>query len=147
MAWMANTDVQPSTDVHAVLSYIAKYVSKPEKKSVSYAELQAQILPYTSDRAPLLSFTSKMLNKLISERDWSAQEVSHILLGLQVQDASRIAISLDCRPKEKQHKLLILKDSDITARRSPLQHYQHRIIATDKKPAIQATLQEVSFLD
>src|SRR6267154_6179425 len=75
VGWMANTDIQPPTSLHAVLSYIGKYVSKPEKSSLSYTELQSQVLPYINDRAPLLSFVSKMLNKLIGERDWSAQEV------------------------------------------------------------------------
>ena len=69
MGWMANTDIQPPTTLYVVLSYIGKYVSKPEKSSVSYTELQAQVLPYINDRAPLLSFVSKMLNKLIGERD------------------------------------------------------------------------------
>ena len=39
MGWMANTDIQPSTSLHAVLSYLGKYVSKPEKSSISYTEL------------------------------------------------------------------------------------------------------------
>jgi hypothetical protein len=55
--------------LHAVLSYVGKYVSKPEKSLASYTELQAQILLSINDRAPLLSFVSKMLNKLIRERD------------------------------------------------------------------------------
>ena len=84
MGWMANIDIQPPTTLTAVLSYVGKYVSKPEKSSVSYTELQSQVLPFVNDRAPLLSFVSKMLNKLIGERDWSAQEVSHILLQLPV---------------------------------------------------------------
>ena len=50
-----------------------------------YTKLQSQVLPYVNDRAPLLSFVSKMLNKLIGERDWSEQEVSHILLQVPVQ--------------------------------------------------------------
>jgi hypothetical protein len=66
---MANTNIQPPTSLHIVLSYIGKYVSKPEKSSASYIELQAQILPYINDRVPLLSFVSKILNKLIGERD------------------------------------------------------------------------------
>jgi hypothetical protein len=81
---MANTYIQPPTTLHAVLSYIGKYVSKPEKASMSYTELQGQVLPYINDRAPLLSFVSRMLHKLIGERDWSAQEVSHVLLQLPV---------------------------------------------------------------
>ena len=84
MGWMANTDIQPPTSMHAVLSYLGKYVSKPEKSSMSYTELQTQVLLYINDRAPLLSFISKMLNKLIGERDWLAQEVSHLLLQLPV---------------------------------------------------------------
>ena len=40
MGWMANTDIQPSLTLRAVLAYLAKYVSKPEKSSVSYMELQ-----------------------------------------------------------------------------------------------------------
>ena len=71
MAWMANTDIQPPTSLEAVLSYIAKYMSKPEKSSDLYLEMQARILPYVNDQAPL-SFVSKMLNKVIAERDWSA---------------------------------------------------------------------------
>ena len=72
MGWMANTDIQPPTSLEAVLSYIAKYVSKPEKSSDLYLEMQARILPYVNDQAPLLSFVFKMLNKVIAERDWSA---------------------------------------------------------------------------
>jgi ATP-dependent DNA helicase PIF1 len=82
MGWMANTNIQPPTDLYAVLSYAGKYVSKPKKSSTSYTELQAQIILYINDQAPLLSFVSKMLNKLIGERDWLAQEVSYILLQL-----------------------------------------------------------------
>jgi hypothetical protein len=33
---MANTDIQPPTSLRAVVSYIGKYVSKPEKSSVSW---------------------------------------------------------------------------------------------------------------
>jgi hypothetical protein len=84
MGWMANTDIQPPIGLHTVLSYIGKYVSKPEKSSASYTELQAQILLYINNRAFLLSFVSKMLNKLVREHDWSAQEVSYILLQLPV---------------------------------------------------------------
>jgi hypothetical protein len=100
MGWMANTYIQPLTGLRAVLSYIRKYVSKPEKLLASYTELQAQILLCINDRAPLLSFVSKMLNKLIRERDWSAQEVSHILLQLLVQKSSQMLVSLDCRLEE-----------------------------------------------
>jgi ATP-dependent DNA helicase PIF1 len=116
VGWMANTDIQPPTSLHAVLSYIGKYVSKPEKSSLSYIELQSQVLPYTNDRGPLLSFVSKMLNRLIGERDWSAQEVSHLLLQIPVQDLSRGLVNLDCRPEEAQDDLIVLESGDILSR-------------------------------
>ena len=89
LGWLANTDIQPSTTLDGILTYLGKYVSKPEKSSTSYTELQAQVLPYVNARAPLLSFVSKLFNKLVGERDWSAQEVSHVLLELPSQDATR----------------------------------------------------------
>jgi hypothetical protein len=69
MGWMANTDIQLPTLLFAVLAYVVKYVSKPEVKSKSYKDLQSMILPYTNEWVPLLSFVSKMLNRLIREWD------------------------------------------------------------------------------
>ena len=69
---------------------------------------------------------SKLLNKLIGERDWSAQEVSHILLGLPLQDSSRHVITVDCRPEEVQNDVITVEE-EVTARRSPLRRYQDRL--------------------
>ena len=128
LGWMANTDIQPPTTLHAVLTYVSKYVSKPEKSSTSYTELQAQVLPYVNERAPLLSFTSKMLNKIIGERDWSAQEVSHILLQLPVHAASRGLVTLDCRQELDQDELLVADDGNAALRtqRPVLRRYRDR---------------------
>ena len=139
---MANTNIQPPTSLSAVLSYIGKYVSKPEKSLASYTELQAQIIPYINDQAPLLSFVSKMLNKLIGERDWSAQEVSHILLQLLVQKSSWMLVNLNCRLEEVQCDLIVLESSDIIAQRSALRRYWDRLTDTGN-----ATLLDLSLFD
>ena len=127
---MVNTDIQLSTSLHAVLSYIGKYVSKPEKSSLSHTELQSQILLYINDPAPPLSFVSKILNKLIREWDWSAQDVSHLLLQLLVQNSSRGVVSLDCRPEEVQNDLIVLESGDISTQQSALRQYRDRLINT-----------------
>jgi hypothetical protein len=57
---------------------------------------------------------SKLLNKLIGERDWSAQEVSHILLGLLLQDSSCHVITVDCWPEEVQNDVITVKE-EVTA--------------------------------
>jgi hypothetical protein len=105
---MANTDIQPPTSLYAILFYVGKYVSKSEKSSTSYIELQSQVLLHMNNRAHLLSFVSRLLNRLIREQDWSAQEVSHILSQLPVQKSSRMLVSLDCRPEEVYRDLIVL---------------------------------------
>jgi hypothetical protein len=70
---------------------------------------------------------SRLLNKLIGERDWSAQEVSHILLGLPAQDSSRQVVTLDCRPEEVQNDAITVEEETVTAQRSPLRRYQDRL--------------------
>ena len=51
-------------------------------------------------RSPALSFASKFLNKLLGERDWSAQEVNHILFEIPLNTSSRGVVMLDCRKEE-----------------------------------------------
>jgi hypothetical protein len=48
------------------------------------------VLPHVSDRNPVPSFVSKVINKLIGERDYSAQEICHVLLGPPIQEDSRV---------------------------------------------------------
>lgn len=44
--------------------------------------------------------TCKLLNTLISERDWSAQEVCFILLGTSLDNGSGSARCMDCKPSD-----------------------------------------------
>ena len=85
-----------------------------------------------------------MLNKLIGERDWSAQEVSHLLLQLPVQNSSRMVVSLDCHPEDVQRNLIVLDLGEVAAQRSPLQRYQTRLIDTKNG---NATLLDLSLFD
>jgi ATP-dependent DNA helicase PIF1 len=80
MGWMANIDISPPCTINAILNYITKYISKEEKKSVLYKQISRYIILYINCQALLLSFVSKMLNKLVGERDWSSQEVFYVLL-------------------------------------------------------------------
>jgi hypothetical protein len=68
------------------------------------------------------------MNKFIGERDWSAQEVSHILLRLPLQEGSRQVISLDCRPEDKQEATVAIEDDDIIRGQSALDKYKSRDI-------------------
>src|SRR4030081_2380865 len=87
-----------------------------------------------------------MLNKLIGERDWSAQEVSHLLLQIPVQDSSRGVVSLDYRPEESQDDLIVLESGDISARRSVLRRYRDRLTDTRNWNASLPTLRLFTWL-
>jgi hypothetical protein len=122
LGWLANTDLQPSTSLFAVVEYIGKYISKAEKSSISYADI-VKISPHMNSRAPVLSLTAKLLNKLVDERDYSAQEVSHILLRLDMQHASRQVVGLNCRP---QDEMVTVEGHGMKKGQSPCEHYLDR---------------------
>ncbi|RYC76974.1 hypothetical protein BFJ63_vAg20151, partial [Fusarium oxysporum f. sp. narcissi] len=80
-----------------------------EKRTDSYAGLGRQILPYVSHQNPLLSFASRLMNKLLGERDFSGQEICHILLNCELQESTRVIRAVDCRPYEQQGRSLRLQ--------------------------------------
>ena len=126
LGWLANTDLQPSTSLFAVVEYIGKYISKAEKSSISYADIVKKISPHMNSGAPVLSLTAKLLNKLVDERDYSAQEVSHILLRLDMQHASRQVVGLNCRPLNQQDEMVTVEGHGMKKGQSPCEHYLDR---------------------
>ncbi|KAK8912376.1 ATP-dependent DNA helicase pif1 [Metarhizium anisopliae] len=53
------------------------------------------------------------MNKLIAERDYSAQEISHLLLNIPLQEGTRMVVYVDCRPLE-QHVRSYRVDDDVS---------------------------------
>ncbi|KJZ78143.1 hypothetical protein HIM_02181 [Hirsutella minnesotensis 3608] len=113
LGWLANIDISPCTSLQAVITYAAKYCSKSEKKTEPYCRLADQVLPHTAHHQPLLSFSSRLMNKLIAERDYSAQEISHLLLNIPLQEGTRMVVYVDCRPLE-QHARSYRVDEDVS---------------------------------
>ncbi|KID84375.1 ATP-dependent DNA helicase PIF1, partial [Metarhizium majus ARSEF 297] len=113
LGWLANIDISPCTSLQAVITYAAKYCSKSEKKTEPYCKLADQVLPHTAHLQPLLSFSSRLMNKLIAERDYSAQEISHLLLNIPLQEGTRMVVYVDCRPLE-QHVRSYRVDDDVS---------------------------------
>jgi ATP-dependent DNA helicase PIF1 len=66
--------------------------------------------------------------------------VSHILLGLPLQDSSRRVVTLDCRPEEVQNDMITVGDEAVTTRRSPLRRYQDRLTDQVNPALTQLTL-------
>ncbi|KAJ5171639.1 hypothetical protein N7492_004232 [Penicillium capsulatum] len=99
MAWQANIDIAPCTGTKSLLQYLTKYISKGEPESPSYRHLMQTAIQGANRNRPLQSAVHKLLNRLIGNRDCSAQEVLHFLLGLPLQMASRDVIPVDLRPE------------------------------------------------
>ncbi|KAM4067942.1 ATP-dependent DNA helicase PIF1 [Hirsutella rhossiliensis] len=70
-------------------SFLKIYCSKAEKQTESYRDVARAILPRVNARQGLVSFVAKFMNKLTAERDWSAMEISHLLLSLPLQQSTR----------------------------------------------------------
>lgn len=128
LGWSANTDMSPCTNANAVLNYIAKYASKSETKSSTYKEMFAEATKNCSTRSPLFSAATKMMNALITERDWTAQEVNHHLLGLSLVESSRVVVNLDLRSIEDRTTAVEFEDGSIQKRgKSWLEKYTNRL--------------------
>ena len=79
--WRANCDFSPIISTIAVLLYIAKYVSKGEPISKLFINTVKEFCSKTDASAPVQKVISKILISKISDRDYSAQEVAHMLMS------------------------------------------------------------------
>ncbi|KAF4946590.1 hypothetical protein FSARC_14163 [Fusarium sarcochroum] len=125
LSWLTNIGTSPYTSVHAVINYIAKYRSKSEKKTERFNQIAKAILPRVNSSRGLASFVAKFMNGLLSERDWSAQEIHHLLLNLDLQEGTRIVRSVDCRHPDQHWKAdFVPVDDETTNVRTAKNTYQ-----------------------
>ena len=96
-AWRANVDMQYIVSRQRVLQYCSKYVTKSEPRSQSLKEIFTTIVRSLQQGNTSLKAVQKLLINTVGERDYSAQETSHLLLQLPMFKASRdfIILSLD----------------------------------------------------
>jgi hypothetical protein len=89
-------------------------------------------LKNVNHRSPALSFASKFLNKLLGERDWSAQEINHLLFEIPLTTSSRDVVMLDCREEKDRPAYGEMDEEGIKITRSKYTRYMDR-----KKDALQ----------
>ena len=94
------------TSIHRVIYYAVKYVSKLKVKSESYKKLFVNtIKKQKHKKLPFLSVIMRVINQLISECDWSAQEVTHHLLELQLVNCTCDFATIDFWSLNEQNTL------------------------------------------
>ncbi|KAF4993680.1 hypothetical protein FDECE_13356 [Fusarium decemcellulare] len=97
LSWLANIDASPCTSLYAVVNYMGKYCSKSEVSTESFKDIAKAVLPKVNANRGLVGFVAKFMNRLVVERDWSAQEVHRLLLGIDFQQGTRVVRTVDCR--------------------------------------------------
>jgi hypothetical protein len=128
MSWNANTDASPCGDITSVVAYLAKYVSKEEKNSMKLADVSRELLGSIKldSYSALRSFATKLMNRSLMERDWSAQEICHIMMDLKLRDSSRSTKSLDLRPVAEQKHRTVFKNDQLVVLDTALEKYCRR---------------------
>lgn len=58
LAWRANTDLSPCTDLGAVTGYIAKYCAKDETPTVPYTEIARSLIPFVNEAHVRISLST-----------------------------------------------------------------------------------------
>src|SRR5207253_5886014 len=111
---------------------VTKYASKSESRSAAFSDIMNRILSESQSEDSSLSSVQKLLLHSVAERDMSAQEMCHILLGIPLYHSSRQFVSLNLnketprwvRDTGKSEEFRI-KDSGRTEK-SPLKAYWQR---------------------
>ncbi|KAJ1524609.1 hypothetical protein ONE63_011093 [Megalurothrips usitatus] len=98
LLWRANMDIAPVLSKQALVNYLAKYVSKHEVKSQSMQEVFKEVCESSNSNAK--NAIQKLYIKACSDRDFSAQEVGHIIMSEKLVSCSRSFVSLYL-PKEE----------------------------------------------
>ena len=87
--WRANVDMQVCVSAYGLAKYVVKYATKSEPQSKTLAQTFQMIVDGLDKRDPSRKAVSKLLMKSIGERDYSAQETCHLIMGEKLVTASR----------------------------------------------------------
>ena len=95
LAWRANIDFQPVLDKKAAIKYVSKYASKPEVLSQSYRDALKDFCSWMPHDFPAEKAVGRLFARMAADRDISAQEAVHLLLGDKLVGCSRTFVNLN----------------------------------------------------
>lgn len=98
--WRDNMDISPGLSKQKLINYLAKYISKSETKSKTMNEIMNAIMDTTEENKPAKSAIQKLFIRTCSERDYSAQETCHLLMGFKLYSSSRKFQTINFNKKE-----------------------------------------------
>jgi len=109
--WRGNTDFSAITSKNAVLNYISKYASKGENASEAYSDVLRRFISSHENEDPAVTVIRQLLISSVAERNYSAQEIMHLIMGWPLFHASRTIVVLSIREDwhrfgQARHQLL-----------------------------------------
>lgn len=98
--WRANIDFSPVLSKQALINFLAKYISKPEKESQHLMDMLKNLLEKIDDDKYAKNIIQRLYIQCCSERDYSAQETCHLLNGFNLVCAGgRKFVKISFSPK------------------------------------------------
>ncbi|KAF5336454.1 hypothetical protein D9611_006665 [Ephemerocybe angulata] len=88
LAWRANIDLKPVLSKESALEYAAKYATKAEKNAPTFTDLLRSVVEGRNEQMTAQATCQKLLNKMVGERAYPAQETAHLLLGIPLVRSS-----------------------------------------------------------
>ena len=126
--WRANMDIQPITSLDSVIHYIAKYASKAESRSKALINLTRNALQNGDETRTVRQIIQQILIKMVSERDYSAQEVFYVLNDWKMYRSSRQFVTI-CL-EESSFVFVEIDENSRLNRKDKLREYMQRDLST-----------------
>ncbi|KAK3932747.1 52 kDa repressor of the inhibitor of the protein kinase [Frankliniella fusca] len=87
--WRANIDVAPVVSRERLVTYLSKYITKAETKSKQFDALLNEVMNSSNRQDSAKKIIQRLYIKLSSDRDLSAQEVAHNIMGLKYYSSGK----------------------------------------------------------
>ncbi|KAK3923565.1 ATP-dependent DNA helicase [Frankliniella fusca] len=99
-SWTGNHDLTAILSEGGFSHYISKYATKPESKSTLNSNLFMKVIEKSSGTTTVKSAVQQTLMSALIQRDYSAQEVHHLLAGNKLYSCSRSFVTLNLADTE-----------------------------------------------
>ena len=85
----SNIDIKYIDSLRQLVDYLVKYVAKMEPSSEDLQSLVSNFSTYSTNTTSAEKVYTRIMTKMVAQRDYSAQEVMHYILGLRGFTCSR----------------------------------------------------------
>jgi len=115
--WRANMDISPVISKRALVNYLAKYISKSETQSKDMTYVMKELLKNTDSDKTAKSVIQRLYIQSCCERDYSAQEACHLIMGLPLVSAGgRKFVNLNFKVLESDNWVQLTDDESSTSK-------------------------------